>query len=82
MNTEQTKHEEMTRSAKYAASKVPSDQLQDAREWTVAYLQHVEKRMSEEKADHDEWEWQMKQDKIEQNHDFLGERDNQENEEA
>lgn len=28
-----------------------------------------------------EWEWQMKQDKIEQNHDFLNERDNQEKEE-
>jgi len=31
--------------------------------------------------DQDEWEWQMKQDKIEQNHDFLGEKYNQENEE-
>ena len=32
--------------------------------------------------ENDEWEWQMKIDKIEQMHDFLGERDNQENEEA
>ena len=32
--------------------------------------------------ENDEWEWQMKMDKIEQMHDFLGERDNQENEEA
>ena len=31
--------------------------------------------------ENDEWEWQMKIDKIEQMHDFLGERDNQENEE-
>jgi hypothetical protein len=25
--------------------------------------------------ENDEWEWQMKMDKIEQNHDFLGERE-------
>ena len=31
--------------------------------------------------ENDEWEWQMKMDKIEQNHDFFNERDNQENEE-
>ena len=36
---------------------------------------------AQQKADQDEWELQMKMDKIEQNHDFLGERDNQENEE-
>ena len=28
----------------------------------------------------DEWEWQMKMDKIEQNHDFLGEREHEEEE--
>ena len=31
--------------------------------------------------ENDELEWQMKMDKIEQMHDFLAERDNQENEE-
>ena len=31
--------------------------------------------------ENDEWEWQMKQDKIEQNHDFMNEKYNQENEE-
>ena len=36
---------------------------------------------AQEKADHDEWLYQQKLDKIEQNHDFLGEIDNQENEE-
>lgn len=28
--------------------------------------------------ENDEWEWQMKQDKIEQMHDFLGEREQEE----
>jgi hypothetical protein len=32
----------------------------------------------QEKANHDEWEWQMKIDKIEQNHDFLREREQEE----
>jgi hypothetical protein len=27
------------------------------------------------KRDQEEWEWQMKQDKIEQIHDFMGERE-------
>lgn len=36
----------------------------------------------QEKANHDEWLYQQRMDKIEQMHDFLGERDNQENEEA
>ena len=35
----------------------------------------------QEKADHDEWLYQQRMDKIEQMHDFLAERDNQENEE-
>lgn len=30
--------------------------------------------------ENDEWEWQMKMDKIEQNHDFLGEREQEEEE--
>jgi hypothetical protein len=30
------------------------------------------------KRDQEEWEWQMKQDKIEQMHDFLGEREQKE----
>jgi hypothetical protein len=30
--------------------------------------------------ENDEWEWQMKQDKIEKNHDFLGEREQEEEE--
>lgn len=34
----------------------------------------------QEKANHDEWEWQMKMDKIEQNHDFLCEREQEEEE--
>lgn len=28
--------------------------------------------------ENDEWEWQMKQDKIEQMHDFMGEREQEE----
>ena len=36
----------------------------------------------QEKTNHDEWLYQQRMDKIEQNHDFLGERDNQENEES
>jgi hypothetical protein len=28
---------------------------------------------AQQRQDRDEWEWQMKQDKIEQMHDFLGE---------
>lgn len=35
----------------------------------------------QEKADQQEWEWQMKIDKIEQNCDIKGERDNGEEEE-
>ena len=30
--------------------------------------------------ENDEWEWQMKQDKIEQMHDFLGEREQEDEE--
>lgn len=30
--------------------------------------------------ENDEWEWQMKMDKIEQMHDFLGEREQEEEE--
>ena len=30
--------------------------------------------------ENDEWEWRMKMDKIEQNHDFLGERKQEEEE--
>ena len=31
--------------------------------------------------ENDEWEWQMKQDKIEQNHDFMNERETEGEEE-
>ena len=41
----------------------------------------VSQMLAEQKQQQDEWEWRMKQDKIEQNHDFMGERNNQENEE-
>ena len=46
------------------------------------YEAAVAQMLLENKQQNDEWEWQMKMDKIEQNHDFLNERDNQENEEA
>jgi len=36
---------------------------------------------AQQRQDRDEWEWQMKQDKIEQMHDFLGERETGEEEE-
>ena len=36
---------------------------------------------AQEKADHDEWLYQQKMDKIEQNHDFLGERETEGEEE-
>ena len=34
----------------------------------------------QEKANHDEWEYQQRMDKIEQNHDFLCEREQEEEE--
>ena len=34
----------------------------------------------QEKANHDEWLYQQRMDKIEQNHDFLGEREQEEEE--
>ena len=40
----------------------------------------VDELDEQEKANHDEWEWQMKMDKIEQNHDFLCEREQEEEE--
>ena len=44
------------------------------------YEAAVAQMLLENKQQNDEWEWQMKQDKIEQNHDFMGEF-NQEGEE-
>ena len=35
---------------------------------------------AQQRKDRDEWEWQMKQDKIEQMHDFLSERETEEEE--
>jgi hypothetical protein len=45
------------------------------------YEAAVAQMLAEQKKQNDEWEWQMKQDKIEQMHDFLGERNQEEEEE-
>jgi len=50
--------------------------MNEPTKYAVALLNLTDKLNRE----NDEWEWQMKQDKIEQNHDFLNEF-NQENEE-
>ena len=75
----------MSEPIKYEAA--VAKMLLENKQATVKMKSHYPGCMSDETCkcqdddDHDEWLYQQKMDKIEQNHDFLGERDNQENEE-